>query len=762
MANVIEIVVKATDEFSQSMGKFNKTIKKAETDINKVGRSFTVVGAIITASLGVIIKSAGDFALELAVVNTQLDEQTSNLLPKFRDQLLDISSQFGQSTATLSKGLFDILSASIPAEQAMDVLTVSVIAATAGITNTAIAADAITTILNSYGLAAERAGDVSDFLFATVKRGKTTFAELSPTIGGVASLAATAGLSLEEMGASLATMTRAGISTDQAVTSLRATMNAFLKPSNDAQKAAKELGVELSSSTLRTEGLLSVVNKLSGASTEQAARIFGSIRAFKGMATILQQTEGFMFDVDFITNRTGKTQEAFNKIAIQFNFTMARLGKTFGVIFKELGSTVLPTINKMANAIIFIAKQTIGWIRENKELIKTVLIVTGIIGGLLVVLGPILLSLAGLVGIVAALTPAFGALAAAFGFISSPLILMIAGVVGIITVIVLLAKNFKGLLKVAENVFGRMADLFSSIADAGKGVVLIFTGKFKEGFKAIGDATVDLKDKIVENFNDGKDVVIEVAKNIKDNFAETLENMSGNISDFTEGMKNAFDETIPEITDIVQEATDVWAEGWELFTNKIITNLEIVQTLYENVFGGLTDLLTNTFVEWAKGNNSLVGSLKEAWSGFRSFLIEAVFRALSEKIAALIIQGKVLKTILSGGGGLIGGILGGIGSIFGFAHGGIVTSPTLGILGEAGPEAVIPLSSGRAASAIDSLGGGGSRVDIGNIIIQFPNVTSFQDWLDADPEMIKEITERKLFDAFQTLADEGRMTEVVS
>lgn len=41
-------------------------------------------------------------------------------------------------------------------------------------TDSAVAADEITTILNSYGMSAERAGEVSDDLFTKVKRGKTT------------------------------------------------------------------------------------------------------------------------------------------------------------------------------------------------------------------------------------------------------------------------------------------------------------------------------------------------------------------------------------------------------------------------------------------------------------------------------------------------------------------------------------------------------------------------------------------------------------
>ena len=107
---------------------------------------------------------------------------------------------------------------------------------------TRLAADAITTLLNSYGLSASHAGDVSDVLFATVKRGKTTFADLAPSIGMVAATAASAGVSLDDLGASVATMTRNGIRTERAVTALNAVVSTFLKPTKEAADYARELG----------------------------------------------------------------------------------------------------------------------------------------------------------------------------------------------------------------------------------------------------------------------------------------------------------------------------------------------------------------------------------------------------------------------------------------------------------------------------------------------------------------------------------------
>ena len=127
-------------------------------------------------TLGTIKQSVRDFAAferQMANVSTMLYRgDAMKHLPAYKQQIRELAIEFGEGTETLSKGLYDILSASIDASKAMDVLTVSSRAAQAGLTTTAVAGDAITTILNSYGLSADYAGKVSSDLFETVQRGK--------------------------------------------------------------------------------------------------------------------------------------------------------------------------------------------------------------------------------------------------------------------------------------------------------------------------------------------------------------------------------------------------------------------------------------------------------------------------------------------------------------------------------------------------------------------------------------------------------------
>jgi hypothetical protein len=78
------------------------------------------------------------------------------------------------------------------------------------------------------------------------------------------------------------------------------------------------------------------------------------------------------------------------------------------------------------------------------------------------------------------------------------------------------------------------------------------------------------------------------------------------------------------------------------------------------------------------------------------FLADAFEKYIINPLAAALdLAGKVADAIgkvANVGGAIAGGVGGLIGKIPGLADGGIVTGPTLAVVGEAGPEAVIPLN----------------------------------------------------------------------
>jgi hypothetical protein len=103
------------------------------------------------------------------------------------------------------------------------------------------------------------------------------------------------------------------------------------------------------------------------------------------------------------------------------------------------------------------------------------------------------------------------------------------------------------------------------------------------------------------------------------------------------------------------------------------------------------------------------GALESFGDGWRAIgeAVGWVVGKLEDLIEAAVRAASALGNVLnkSGAGGILGGIASGIGGIAlgmipKFATGGIVTQPTLAMVGEAGPEAIVPLRSGFGSGNI--------------------------------------------------------------
>lgn len=383
-------------------------MKRFATDMTATGRSMMMAGAAVAAPILYGVREFAKFEDQMSEVATMLSGADMAFMPKFRKGVREMSIEFGQTTEALGSGLYDILSASIPAAQALDVLRASSVFATAGLTDTGTAADAITTILNSFQLGAKQATDVTDWFFAVVKRGKTRPAELANSIGMVASSAAVAGMSLEEMGAALATMTRAGVKTQRATTALNAIVMGFLKPTTDAAKAARSMGFELNSATLRAEGLAGVLKKLGRATPEQLAQMFPNIRALRGILPLLKNSAGFMYDLGLMSERAGLAAEALKKRQASLGYQLTRAKQAAAELFRTLGEAIKGPVAEAAKKFIETAKAVAAWIKRNKEVILAlakVAVAVFALGAALIALGLVikvvlmLLSPAGLIAL---------------------------------------------------------------------------------------------------------------------------------------------------------------------------------------------------------------------------------------------------------------------------------------------------------------------------------------------------------------------------
>lgn len=165
---------------------------------------------------------------------------------------------------------------------------------------------------------------------------------------------------------------------------------------------------------------------------------------------------------------------------------------------------------------------------------------------------------------------------------------------------------------------------------------------------------------------------------------------------------------------------------------------------YIESIGTLGANLSNLTISGFKGlEDSIVSLMTTGTFSFKQFamsIIEETTRMITRLvIIAPILQG--IKNLTSGGGSLLGAASGlnptvgfGASLLTGFANGGIINKPTMfafanggagqfGLMGEAGPEAIMPLRRGRDGRlGVEAAGGGGAVSVVVNVDAQGTSV----------------------------------------
>lgn len=188
---------------------------------------------------------------------------------------------------------------------------------------------------------------------------------------------------------------------------------------------------------------------------------------------------------------------------------------------------------------------------------------------------------------------------------------------------------------------------------------------------------------------------------------------------------------------------DVQLEGLE---SRMAATADM-SVVFQRELSGMQVSISSTGREAAELSRSLGSGMRHAFSDLilEGSRVSEVLRNVAESMIRTTLNGAlqpvtsaISGSLTSGLTNLIGGILpfekGGVftgGHVTPFAKGGIVSSPThfamrngTGLMGEAGPEAIVPLARG-ADGSLGIRGGGGGTVTV-NMNITTPDVTGFK------------------------------------
>ena len=342
--NAVEDAEDAQEDLKDSAGGIGGRLSDmARTAKHAIGGVLAGAATAAAAALGRGAQQAAQFEKRMAEVATLMEGDATDAIEKYGDELDRIRQNTPVAT-DLTQALYQTISAGIDEEEATDFLETAARAGVAGVSNTKTAVDLLTSAINAYGKEATDAEEVSDSFFTAVEEGKTTFDELGTSLGRILPLAAQLGVSLDEVNASIATLTAGGLPTDQAATALRGVFTQFLRNAEEFRKKGIQIQEVLDERGLA--GALREVKEATGGSAEEIQKLFPDVEGLNAVLAITgAQSEKFADSLGAMQMKAGATDDAFSDVEKSAASMFQTFKNNLSVTLKNLGEAVLPTLN---------------------------------------------------------------------------------------------------------------------------------------------------------------------------------------------------------------------------------------------------------------------------------------------------------------------------------------------------------------------------------------------------------------------------------
>lgn len=550
MGRVISTALQFIDGFTKpsvetikSMQRMGNEAVKAGKKIQKAGKTISGAGSALTKSItlpiaGVAVatlKMSNDFDNAMAKVSTIADA-TKTPINTLRDQVVDLSNAVGVGVADIAEAQYQAISAGVDTAKSVDFVGTAVKAAKGGFTDTTTAVNGLTTVLNAYKKGAEEATNISDQMLVAQNFGKTSFGEMASSMGNVIPIASSLDVSTQELFSSIAVLTKNGIATSESVTGLKAAFSNILKPSSDAAKYAKSIGLEFNAAHLKSVGwgqMLQEIKEKTKGDTEAMGRLFGSTEALNSVLVLAGKgSEDFVTAMGMMENSTGATQAAYEKMLTPAEKMNISINKIKNAAIK-FGAALTPVFTKVAD-LVGAAGDKLNSMSEGQvnAIVKIAAIAAAV--------GPALLAFGKMVTTIGTLKTQFGTMTktiANFGgiakMIASPAGIVIGVLAAIALAAILIIKNWDKVKAFLSSIGTWFKNVFEKAGLSVQG--------FKDKFASIGNTIGGIVGKIT-GFCKG---AAGVFKNV---FAGGIENgakkADGALQSFTGGAAAAFDNVL--------------------------------------------------------------------------------------------------------------------------------------------------------------------------------------------------------------------------
>jgi hypothetical protein len=337
----------------------------------------------------------------------------------------------------------------------------------------------------------------------------------------------------------------------------------------------------------------------------------------------------------------------------------------------QVAMSLMPALQPLIATVTKIIQGFTTWTQQHPQLMKVLVPVVAALGVLATILGPILIALP--------------ALAAGFTILTGPIGIVAAAIAGLIAVGMLVITHWEeiktfligiwtAIQTAAVTVWTAISTFFSTLWETIKGVFVGGWEAVKTGFIAFGTAVWETVQSIVQG--------------IVDKFMwlwNRVKEITTWIRDHTIGIFKKMWEKVAGHS-IVPEMVGQVIQNFINMKTRISGIMTGIETNMKTGFGNISDYAQAMASDASGSAGSLADNLKSS--------AKSILNTLQAKAIGFIIEKVMAAVPFPFNLVAVAGAIAAVKTLFGMiklAEGGIVTHPTLAMIGEAGPEAVIPL-----------------------------------------------------------------------
>ncbi len=706
------------EEIKGKDGKLNwEGLKKGGSATKALGEGITDLGRSTTLGLTVPIVAAGGAATSVAASFDDAMSQVQGALGDASadmDGLRDLALQLGADTvfsATESaQAMVELAKGGLTeADIKGGALAASMDLAAAGQLNLADAAETTVQMMGSFGLGAGDATRIANALAGAANASSADVSDLTQAMSQCSAQASLAGWSLEDTAAALALFADHGVKGSDAGTSLKTMLQRLAAPTDQAAEAIAAYGLNIRDSNGKMKDVSGIADELTGklgglsdAERDAALQTIFGADASRAAAILMQSgSEGLAKYIDATNDATAAETMASAQKG-ELSWALENMGGAIESASIAFGTALAPAITAVAGVIGNVAEAFASLPAGVQTGIAVVLALVAALGPLLMVVGSVVAALP-------AISEGFAVLGGALAVPLAPAALAVAAIAGVAAAVAAAWNTF-------EPFRDAVTDAFDAIGSKVQ-QVCAFLAPYVQAFL----------DQIVSTVQVAMGTLGPIIGAVLTVIVSTVVPILTSIMDT---VANVLATILATVTNVMAAVSTVIQGAWQIISGIFQTVLGVILAVTTGYFTmlqqGVASIMQGTMMAINGVMQGILSVVSGAWNAVKAVFI-GVCNAVSGAISGAFNGIKsVIDSTMNGAKSTVSGALGAISGFFAGLHlefphinlphfsisgdfsivppsvpsisvewyrtGAIAMGASVVGIGEAGPEAVVPLS----------------------------------------------------------------------